>query len=637
MRAESLRVAFFANPKEDNPRSSEQKVTKLVDSPKDPAGFGYTGIFGDLGRRVGGDSLWILGSISRSSYYSSLKYSSSVRRSLLRICLCRSLRRDSRTSGSGGKHSSSHKRSFTIDVIWYLRWYRETRCGVISLPFVMPEKSWITRVNTNENTTLSEAQGVSLRITSSVRFHRRPPAKGVGLRMADSHADRNLWDVIVNEDLEEELAPTTGETSAPPAPKTAKHCSKRNQERYALIMRNKPDIDEINIDDLYKNLRVYEDELKRSSGSNSASQNLAFLSSENTGSKMKLVLPVEILGLAAACPQLENEDFQQMDGDDLEELDLRWQVAMLTVRALVAQDGLGGYDWSNDFEVEPVNYALMAISSSSSSSSSDSEKAVKERDELKDKIAKWEESTKNLEEILKSQMSARDKTGKTNDANTKKPKSVSESVVSNPKINRDIVIIEDWTSDDEEEVSENDVYSLDLKNIVPSGGITCLYENATADESKLWHRKLGHVNFKNINKLVKGHLVRGLPSKVFVNNHTCVAYKKGEQHKASCKAKLDRIIREPLELLHMDLFRPVSIESINKKRNCLVVTDDFSKFSWVFFLATKDETSEILCNLIIGLEKQLNHNVKTIRCDNGTEFKNHAMNEFCAKKGIVEN
>ncbi|GJY60783.1 putative ribonuclease H-like domain-containing protein [Tanacetum coccineum] len=112
---------------------------------------------------------------------------------------------------------------------------------------------------------------------------------------------------------------------------------------------------------------------------------------------------------------------------------------------------------------------------------------------------------------------------------------------------------------------KDDVYSLDLKNIVPSGGITCLYANATANESKLWHRRLGHVNFKNINKLVKGHLVRGLPSKVFVNDLTYVACKKGKQHKASCKAKLERIIRKPLELLHMDLFGPVSVESINKK------------------------------------------------------------------------
>ncbi|GJX02154.1 putative ribonuclease H-like domain-containing protein [Tanacetum coccineum] len=183
-------------------------------------------------------------------------------------------------------------------------------------------------------------------------------------------------------------------------------------------------------------------------------------------------------------------------------------------------------------------------------------------------------------------------------------------------------------------VEDREVYSLDLKNIVPSGGITCLYANATTDESKLWHRRLGHVNFKNINKLVKGHLVRGLPSKVFVNDHTCVACKKGKQHKASCKAKLERTIRKPLELLHMDLFGPVSVESINKKKYCLVVTDDFSRFSWVFFLATKDETNEILYKFITGLENQLNHKVKIIRSDHGTEFKNHAMNELCAKKGI---
>ncbi|GJX70877.1 putative ribonuclease H-like domain-containing protein [Tanacetum coccineum] len=129
-------------------------------------------------------------------------------------------------------------------------------------------------------------------------------------------------------------------------------------------------------------------------------------------------------------------------------------------------------------------------------------------------------------------------------------------------------------------------------------------------------------------------LVRGFTFKVFVNNHTCVGCKKGKATLGLCKAKLDIIIRNSLELLHMDIFGPVSIESINKKRYCLVVTDDFSRFSWVFFLATKDETSEILCNLIIGLEKQLNHKVKIIRCDNRTEFKNYVMNEFCSKKGI---
>ncbi|GJU71001.1 putative ribonuclease H-like domain-containing protein [Tanacetum coccineum] len=180
---------------------------------------------------------------------------------------------------------------------------------------------------------------------------------------------------------------------------------------------------------------------------------------------------------------------------------------------------------------------------------------------------------------------------------------------------------------------KNDVYSLDLKNIIPSGGITCLVAKATEDEAVLWHRRLGHVNFKNINKLVKGNLL-GFTSKTIKLDHSCLACRKGKQHRASCKKIEERTVREPLELLHMDLFGPVSVESINKKKYCLVVTDDCSKFSWVFFLAYKDETYDMLHDLIVGLENRLRHKVKTIRCDHGTEFKNQLMNEFCAKKGI---
>ncbi|GJR95955.1 putative ribonuclease H-like domain-containing protein [Tanacetum coccineum] len=71
-----------------------------------------------------------------------------------------------------------------------------------------------------------------------------------------------------------------------------------------------------------------------------------------------------------------------------------------------------------------------------------------------------------------------------------------------------------------------------------------------------------------------------------------------------------------------------------KKSYCLVVTNDFSRFSWVFFLATKDETSGILKTFITEIENQLDHKVKVIRCGNGTEFKNSIMNQFCKMKGI---
>ncbi|MCO6516390.1 MAG: DDE-type integrase/transposase/recombinase, partial [Snodgrassella sp.] len=180
----------------------------------------------------------------------------------------------------------------------------------------------------------------------------------------------------------------------------------------------------------------------------------------------------------------------------------------------------------------------------------------------------------------------------------------------------------------------NDVYSIDLKNVNSAEKATCLIARASMEEAHQWHRRLGHVNFKNINKLVRGNLVRGLPYKTFKNDHTCLACKKGKQHKASCKKIDEKTIREPLELLHMDLFGPVSVVSLNKKKYCLVVTDDCSRFSWVFFLCFKDETFDAIHDLIIALENQLRLKVRGIRCDNGTEFKNQLMDEFCAKKGI---
>ncbi|GJR93361.1 putative ribonuclease H-like domain-containing protein [Tanacetum coccineum] len=148
---------------------------------------------------------------------------------------------------------------------------------------------------------------------------------------------------------------------------------------------------------------------------------------------------------------------------------------------------------------------------------------------------------------------------------------------------------------------KDNIYSVDLKSVVPTKGLTCLFAKATIDESNLWHMRLGHINFKNMNKLVRGNLVRGLPSKIFENDHSCVACQKGKQHKASCKAKLVNSISKPLHMLHMDLFGPTNVKSLMKKSYCLV-----SLMTLVDFLG----------------------------CDNGTKFKNSVMNQFCEIKGI---
>nr|GEW63915.1 hypothetical protein [Tanacetum cinerariifolium] len=166
-----------------------------------------------------------------------------------------------------------------------------------------------------------------------------------------------------------------------------------------------------------------------------------------------------------------------------------------------------------------------------------------------------------------------------------------------------LVLSPDFKLSDESQVllrvpRVNNMYNVNLKNIFPSGDLTCLFAKATIDESNKWHRRLGHINFKTINKLVKGNLVRGLPIKVFENDNSCVACKKGKQHRASCKTKPVSSVDQPLFRLHMDLFGPTFVKSLNKKSYCLAITDDYS------------------------------------RSDNGTEFKNSNLNQLCGMNGI---
>nr|GEX96559.1 retrovirus-related Pol polyprotein from transposon TNT 1-94 [Tanacetum cinerariifolium] len=93
---------------------------------------------------------------------------------------------------------------------------------------------------------------------------------------------------------------------------------------------------------------------------------------------------------------------------------------------------------------------------------------------------------------------------------------------------------------------QHNMYSIDLNNIVPHRDLTCLVAKASADECMLWHRRLGHLNFKTMNKLVRRNLFRGLPTKCFENDHTCTACLKGKQHKASFEPKkISDSLRDP--------------------------------------------------------------------------------------------
>ncbi|KAJ9535609.1 hypothetical protein OSB04_un001255 [Centaurea solstitialis] len=181
---------------------------------------------------------------------------------------------------------------------------------------------------------------------------------------------------------------------------------------------------------------------------------------------------------------------------------------------------------------------------------------------------------------------------------------------------------------------KDNVYCLDLERIPSNQPLNCLFLKASHDESNLWHRRMCHMNFKNMNKLVKNNLVRGLPRKEFICNDNCVACLKGKQHKSSHKSKEVNSISSPLQLIHIDLFGPTNVMSIGNKSYCLVIVNDFSRFTWVYFLKTKDETSGLIKSFVTRIENQANLKVKVIRSDNGTEFKNSDINSFCDDKGI---
>ena len=183
---------------------------------------------------------------------------------------------------------------------------------------------------------------------------------------------------------------------------------------------------------------------------------------------------------------------------------------------------------------------------------------------------------------------------------------------------------------------ERDLYVLDMSTASTMNRTEqCFVSKATEKESILWHRKMGHLHVRKMNQLVTHNLVEGVNSKGFHLNDDCVACKKGKQTKKSHPTKLFNSINVPLERLHMDLFGSVNVRSIANDSYCLVVTDDYSRFSWVMFLYTKDETSECVRTLILKVESLYKLKVWRIRSDNGTEFKNNKMYEFCTDKGIL--
>ncbi|GJX46973.1 retrovirus-related pol polyprotein from transposon TNT 1-94 [Tanacetum coccineum] len=179
----------------------------------------------------------------------------------------------------------------------------------------------------------------------------------------------------------------------------------------------------------------------------------------------------------------------------------------------------------------------------------------------------------------------------------------------------------------------NNLYTLSLGDMMASSPI-CLLSKASKTKSWLWHRRLSHLNFGAINHLARHGLVRGLPKLKFEKDHLCSACAMGKSKKKPHKPKSEDTNQEKLYLLHMDLCGPMRVASVNGKKYILVIVDDYSRFTWVKCLRSKDEAPDFIIKFLKMIQVRLKVHVRRIRTDNRTKFVNQTLREYYEKVDI---
>nr|GEW77646.1 retrovirus-related Pol polyprotein from transposon TNT 1-94 [Tanacetum cinerariifolium] len=149
-----------------------------------------------------------------------------------------------------------------------------------------------------------------------------------------------------------------------------------------------------------------------------------------------------------------------------------------------------------------------------------------------------------------------------------------------------------------------DLYSITLQDTSSPNPI-CLMAKATSSQAWLWHRRLSHLNFDTINLLSKNDIVIGLSKLKFVKDHLCSSCELGKAKQKSFQTKTTPSSKRRLHLLHMDLCGPMRVESINGKKYVLVILDDYSRYTWIHFLSSKDETPEVLIDFLMLVQRGL--------------------------------
>nr|GFA06102.1 putative ribonuclease H-like domain-containing protein [Tanacetum cinerariifolium] len=465
---------------------------------------------------------------------------------------------------------------------------------------------------------------------------------------------------------------------------------------YGLIV---ADLEEQSLDDLFNSLKIYKTEVKHSSSIGTASQNLAFVSSSYTDSTTDSVsaaasvsavclhvssLPnVDSLSNAviysffasqSTSLQLDNKDLKQIDVDDLEEMDLRWQMAdghrrtvpveTSTSNALVSQvDGTGSYDWSYQAEEELANYALMDFSSSSSFDN-EAPQFVPSFVQSSEQVKSPRHSVQPIETSISAVTPA-----------PASPKSTSSGKRRNRKAcfvckSVDHLIKDcDYHAKKMTQPTPKNYAIRVLTQSTPVFNTVIRSVSAAVPKIMVTRPRQAHLAVTKSKSPIRRHITCSPSSKTSnspprvtaaqapVGNPQYALKDKGVIDSGCSRHMIGNMsYLSDFEELNGGYFsfggNPKGGKISGKGK---IKTEDYpQKFLKMIipvllvrkasnieplihlgvFLATKDETSPILKTFITSLENQLSLKVKVIRSDNGTEFKNNDLNQFCGMKGI---
>ncbi|GJV39386.1 putative ribonuclease H-like domain-containing protein [Tanacetum coccineum] len=344
----------------------------------------------------------------------------------------------------------------------------------------------------------------------------------------------------------------------------------------ALIMRNKSDLDTLSMDDLYNNLKY------NSSSTNeivNTAYSVSAASSKDQASTASYADDVmfSFFSNQSNVPQLDYKDLEQIDADDLAEIYLKWQVAMLTMR--VKRDRAGApRNQGNRNRDAPRRNAPVDTSTTN---------ALVVQDGI----------GKSLQEHSTSISTARP-------VNIVAPK---------PKV--------------------NDALPTTYSYFKAHSPVRRAFNQKSAAKTNKFNEKVNTARFNNVISTGPKAVVSAVEGngENAVKSSACWIWRPtGNVIDHNSKDSGSYMLKR---FNYVDLTRQTQVSNglVPKRTNPLTLS---SRYSWVFFLATNDETSGILKTFITGIENQINHKVKIIRCDNRTEFKNNDMNQFCGMKGI---